>query len=98
MPSANHVLGDRLDAFAEGDRETGQAAPGRLDKALGPLEGPAKRGEGMFMGRTRGYRKVILPASERLIGELVPVQILSATSSTLMGELMLEGVESAGRR
>jgi hypothetical protein len=47
----------------------------------------------MFMGRTRGHRKVIVPASERLVGELVPVLIKSATASTLMGELMLEGVE-----
>jgi len=60
------------------------------------LEGPAKRGEGMYMGRTRGHRKVIVPANERLIGELVPVAIQSATASTLMGELVLEGVEAVG--
>ena len=56
------------------------------------IEGPAKRGEGMFMGRTRGHRKVIAPASKRLVGELVPVKIRSATASALMGELVLEGL------
>ena len=46
-------------------------------------------GEGIFVGRTRGYRKVILPASERLIGELVSVKIKEATTSTLTGELII---------
>jgi len=59
------------------------------------IEGPAKRGEGKFMGRTRGHRKVIVSASERLVGELVPVRIESATASCLEGELVLEGVEAA---
>ena len=58
------------------------------------FEGPAKRGEGMFMGRTRGHRKVIIKATPRLVGQLVPVRITEATASTLMGELVLEGMES----
>lgn len=53
------------------------------------LESPAKRGEGIFVGRTRGYRKVIVPANERLIGELISVQIKEATTSTLTGELII---------
>ncbi|MGB0743421.1 MAG: tRNA (N6-isopentenyl adenosine(37)-C2)-methylthiotransferase MiaB [Opitutales bacterium] len=65
---------------------------GQVEEVL--LEGPAKRGENMFMGRTRGHRKVIVPASERLVGELVPVQMKSATASTLIGELVLQGVGS----
>ncbi|MFP4157920.1 MAG: tRNA (N6-isopentenyl adenosine(37)-C2)-methylthiotransferase MiaB [Opitutales bacterium] len=69
-----------------------EALVGTTEEVL--LEGPAKRGEGMYMGRTRGHRKVIVPANERLIGELVPVTIRSATASTLMGELVLEGVEA----
>jgi tRNA-2-methylthio-N6-dimethylallyladenosine synthase len=58
------------------------------------FEGPAKRGEGMFMGRTRGHRKVIVKATPRLVGQLVPVRITEVTASTLMGELVLEGMES----
>lgn len=59
------------------------------------VEGPAKRGEGMFTGRNRGHRKVIFPANERLVGELVRVKIQSATAGTLSGEMVLEGVEQA---
>ena len=53
------------------------------------LESPAKRGEGVFVGRTRGYRKVIVPANDRLMGELVTVKITEATTSTLTGELII---------
>lgn len=68
-----------------------QSLVGTIEEVL--IEGPAKRGEGMYMGRTRGHRKVIVPATERLVGELVPVTLTSATASTLMGELVLEGIE-----
>ena len=43
----------------------------------------------MFIGRTRGYRKVIVPASERLVGELVDVCITDATVSSLNGEIII---------
>lgn len=56
------------------------------------VEAPAKRGENLYMGRNPGNRKVIFPASERLIGELVQVRITEATVSSLKGELVLEGV------
>lgn len=56
------------------------------------VEGPARKGEGMYMGRTRGHRKVIFAANERLVGELVSVKITEATATILMGELVLEGV------
>jgi tRNA-2-methylthio-N6-dimethylallyladenosine synthase len=59
------------------------------------VEGPARRGENRFMGRTRSHLKVIFDGSERLIGELVEVRIGRATASTLLGELELEGVERA---
>ena len=57
------------------------------------VEGPAKKGEGMFMGRTRGYRKVIFPGKSRQIGELLSVSIESSTVSTLFGQPVLSGVE-----
>lgn len=57
------------------------------------VEGTARKGEGMFMGRNPGNRKVIFPASPRLIGQIVPVHIREATVSTLLGELVLSGVE-----
>jgi len=85
----NQIL---LDILGRRSLERNNALVGSVEEVL--LEGPAKRGKGMFMGRTRGYRKVIVPANERLIGELLPVRIDSATASTLMGELILEGVDA----
>lgn len=85
----NQIL---LDLLGKASLARNEALVGTTEEVL--IEGPAKRGDGMFMGRTRGFRKVILPASERLVGQLVPVRIQSATASTLMGELVLEGVES----
>jgi hypothetical protein len=47
----------------------------------------------MFMGRNPGNRKLIFPASERLVGQIVPVKVLDATVSILIGELCLSGVD-----
>ena len=55
------------------------------------VEGPARKGKGLYMGRTRGYRKVIFPASECLIGKLASVRIDEAAVSTLSGALVLKG-------
>ncbi len=85
----NQVL---LDILGKRSLERNESLVGMTEEVL--FEGPAKRGEDMFVGRTRGHRKVIVKASPRLIGQLVPVKILSATASTLMGELILEGMEA----
>ncbi|OIO60369.1 MAG: tRNA (N6-isopentenyl adenosine(37)-C2)-methylthiotransferase MiaB [Verrucomicrobia bacterium CG_4_10_14_3_um_filter_43_23] len=53
------------------------------------VEGPAKKGEDMYVGRTRGYRKTIFKGNSRLIGELVPVCIEEGGVSTLMGKLKI---------
>jgi tRNA-2-methylthio-N6-dimethylallyladenosine synthase len=55
------------------------------------VEGPDKKGRG-HMGRTRGNRIVHFSASERLIGELVPVRIERASTAVLYGSLALAGV------
>ncbi len=57
------------------------------------VEGPDKKGLG-FMGRTRGNRIVHFAATERLIGELVPVKIDRVSTAVLYGELALTGVNS----
>jgi tRNA-2-methylthio-N6-dimethylallyladenosine synthase len=56
------------------------------------VEGPDKKGVG-YMGRTRGNRIVHFAASERLVGELVPVKINRVSTAVLYGELALAGVE-----
>ena len=55
------------------------------------VEGPDKKGLG-YMGRTRGNRIVHFPASERLVGELVPVQIGRVSTAVLYGSLALAGI------
>jgi tRNA-2-methylthio-N6-dimethylallyladenosine synthase len=47
------------------------------------VEGPARKGDGKLMGRTRCYRKVIFEGSATLIGSLVDVRIKDVSSSTL---------------
>ena len=50
------------------------------------VESKAKRGVGKLMGRTRCNRKVIYDGENCEIGQMVNVQISSATSTTLFGE------------
>ncbi|MBL9207083.1 MAG: tRNA (N6-isopentenyl adenosine(37)-C2)-methylthiotransferase MiaB [Opitutaceae bacterium] len=59
------------------------------------VEGPDKTGR-RFTGRTRGNRVTVFDADPRLVGELVSLRIERASVSTLYGELVLAGVESAG--
>ncbi len=57
------------------------------------VEGPDKKGLG-FMGRTRGNRIVHLAATERLVGELVPVKITRVSTAVLYGETVPAGGEA----
>ncbi len=70
---------------------TNEALVGTTQEIL--VEGPARKGEHMLMGRTRGFRKVIFKGAPRLIGQLVEVQIKEATVTTVTGELVLKGME-----
>ena len=80
----NQIL---LDILGHSSLTRNQSLVGTTQEVL--LEGKAKRGEDMFIGRTRGHRKVIVPASERLVGQLVDVHITDATVSSLNGELII---------
>ncbi|MBH55516.1 MAG: tRNA (N6-isopentenyl adenosine(37)-C2)-methylthiotransferase MiaB [Opitutaceae bacterium] len=57
------------------------------------IEGKAKRGN-LYRGKTRGFRTCLVPATERLIGELVPVCIHRGTASALYGDIVLGGVDT----
>ena len=85
----NQIL---LRILEESSLKRNQSLVGSVQEVL--VEGPAKKGEGMYAGRNRGFRKIIFPGSERLIGQLVPVTINRASVSTLFGELVLTGVSS----
>lgn len=85
----NQIL---LDILAKSSLTRNESLVGKVENVL--FEGPAKKGEDMFVGRTAGNRVVIVKASPRLVGQLVPVRFDRVTASTLFGELVLEGVES----
>jgi tRNA-2-methylthio-N6-dimethylallyladenosine synthase len=59
------------------------------------FEGPAKKGKNRYVGRTRGNRVVIVEASDRLIGQIAPVQFTHVSASTLFGDLVLQGLDEA---
>ncbi len=54
---------------------------GRTERVL--VHGPSKRDPAQLMGRTDGFKSVILPAGVGAIGELVDVTITRATMATL---------------
>ncbi|MEM7791680.1 MAG: tRNA (N6-isopentenyl adenosine(37)-C2)-methylthiotransferase MiaB [Verrucomicrobiota bacterium] len=84
----NRVL---LDILGRSSLARNESLIGKTEEVL--IEGPARKGEGKYVGRTPGFRKVIIDANDRLVGEIVPVRFDRATASTLFGELVLEGVE-----
>ena len=49
------------------------------------VHGPSKRDPAQLMGRTDGFKTVILPAGVGAVGELVDVTIERATMATLFG-------------
>ena len=83
----NQVL---LEILAKSSLERNESLVGKVEDVL--FEGPAKKGENMFVGRTRGNRVVIVKANPRLVGQLVPVRFRRVTANTLYGDLVLEGV------
>ncbi|MEM0966022.1 MAG: tRNA (N6-isopentenyl adenosine(37)-C2)-methylthiotransferase MiaB [Verrucomicrobiota bacterium] len=88
----NQVL---LEILGRHSLERNRALIGKKIEIL--VEGPARKGEGMFVGRTRGFRKVVFPGKPRQVGELVFVEIQSATVSTLFGAPVLTGVNETER-
>jgi tRNA-2-methylthio-N6-dimethylallyladenosine synthase len=85
----NQVL---LKILSKRSLERNEQLVGTVEEVL--FEGPAKKGENMFLGRSRGNRVVLVKASPRLIGQFAKVRYQRATASTLFGELVLEGVEN----
>ena len=60
------------------------AQVGRRERVL--VHGPSKRDPAELMGRTDGFKTVILPRGVGAVGELVDVRITRATMATLFGE------------
>ncbi|MDX2108673.1 MAG: tRNA (N6-isopentenyl adenosine(37)-C2)-methylthiotransferase MiaB [Verrucomicrobiota bacterium] len=60
------------------------------------VEGLARKG-GVYNGRTPPGRKVLFAGSERIIGQIVPIRIDSATVTVLNGEMLMENGESSSQ-
>ncbi|SVE11402.1 uncharacterized protein METZ01_LOCUS464256, partial [marine metagenome] len=78
--SRNQTL---LQALEEHSLSRNKSLIGSTQEIL--VEGPARKGKGMLMGRTRGYRKVVFPGSDQLMGELIDIHISDATTTILKG-------------
>jgi tRNA-2-methylthio-N6-dimethylallyladenosine synthase len=61
---------------------------GELEEIL--VDGPSKLKNGQMMGRTRNNRIVNVAGPKSLIGRLVPVKITSATTKSLLGEILCD--------
>jgi len=83
----NQIL---LETLAQSSLRRNQSLVGSAQEIL--VEGPAKKGEGIYTGRNRGNRKAIFPADESWVGELVKVAIERVTVSTLYGTLVTDAV------
>ena len=59
---------------------------GKVEEVL--VEGAARRGENMLMGRTRTHRKAVFKGSLDLVGKLVDVKINAATTTALEAEIV----------
>ncbi|MDR1817845.1 MAG: tRNA (N6-isopentenyl adenosine(37)-C2)-methylthiotransferase MiaB [Puniceicoccales bacterium] len=51
------------------------------------VEGPARKGDGVLMGRTRTNRKALFRGDLSLAGRLLPVHITGASVTTVTGEI-----------
>jgi tRNA-2-methylthio-N6-dimethylallyladenosine synthase len=60
------------------------AQVGKRERVL--VHQPSKRDASQMMGRTDGFKTVILPSGVGAPGELVDVRITRATMATLFGE------------
>ena len=86
----NHRL---LNVLEESSMKRNRSLIGTTQEIL--VEGPARKGDGVYTGRTRGNRKAVFSGSERLVGELIQVKIERATVSTLYGSVVLQGVDES---
>lgn len=82
------IKGRRLEEIINLQRrisyEINHACIGSTQRIL--LEGPSKRSDLEWMGRTDGNKSVIVAKGEFAAGEYIDVRIVSATSATLFGE------------
>jgi tRNA-2-methylthio-N6-dimethylallyladenosine synthase len=79
---------DLLRIVNESTRRAGERLVGRAVDVL--CEGPSKTNPTRLMGRTRTNKIVVFEGNEKLIGEIVDVQVQRANGFSLYGALLLE--------
>ncbi len=91
------VKGRRLEEIIELQRrislELNRAAVGRTETIL--LEGPSKRSELEWIGRTDTNKSVIVTKGDFAVGDYIDARITSATSATLFGEQLSKAASEA---
>ncbi|UPA28742.1 MAG: tRNA (N6-isopentenyl adenosine(37)-C2)-methylthiotransferase MiaB [Verrucomicrobiota bacterium] len=81
VKEARHqILQQKLEQYS---RAYHRAMVGKTYQVL--VEKPARRGQDRLEGRTPEHKKVIFEGPQALIGQVIPVQITSASISTLEG-------------
>lgn len=66
-----------------------RAQIGKRERVL--VHGRSRRSDGQLVGRTDGFKAVILPAGELAVGDVVDVDITHATMATLFGQPVAAG-------
>ncbi|TWJ26401.1 tRNA (N6-isopentenyl adenosine(37)-C2)-methylthiotransferase MiaB [Geobacter argillaceus] len=86
----------RLDQLQSKQREMSMARNRSFvgSRQLLLVEGPSKR-EGQCYGRTSGNRVVNFPGTPDLVGQLVEVTVVTAYQNSLLGELVVPGIQAA---
>jgi tRNA-2-methylthio-N6-dimethylallyladenosine synthase len=79
---------DLLSVVNEATRRSGERLVGRAVEVL--CEGPSKTNPMRLMGRTRTNKIVVFEGNERLIGEIVDVQVQRANGFSLYGRPLLK--------
>jgi tRNA-2-methylthio-N6-dimethylallyladenosine synthase len=93
----DNVKGRRLEEIIELQRrvslEVNRSSVGRTERIL--LEGPSKRSEDEWIGRTDTNKSVIVARGDFSTGDYVTVRITSATSATLFGTVLPHAASEA---
>ncbi|MDR0535643.1 MAG: tRNA (N6-isopentenyl adenosine(37)-C2)-methylthiotransferase MiaB [Puniceicoccales bacterium] len=76
----NQILLGRLETFSNASH---RALVGTVREVL--VECPSRKGNGLFMGRDRGGRKVLFPGTSGDVGRLLNIHVEKATTTVLMG-------------
>lgn len=75
-----------VDVVNESSAHKNEAYVGRTEKVL--VDGPSKTRKSVLTGRTSSFKLVNFEGDESLIGEIVDVEIVSATTFSLTGRII----------